>query len=66
MVFFGDDTRSANLLCIFSRLDNDTSFRVQQAKWSWQNRVDGKDPLLSWKKMKANGDIDDVYDVSSV
>ncbi|CAM9451644.1 unnamed protein product [Choristocarpus tenellus] len=32
------------------------------AQWSWQSANDGKDPIIAWRKMKAEGKIPDVYD----
>lgn len=32
--------------------------------WKWQNTYSGDDPLVEWKKMKAAGKLDKVYEAS--
>ncbi|CAN0516568.1 unnamed protein product, partial [Ectocarpus sp. 8 AP-2014] len=31
-------------------------------KWKWQTEKSSFDPLVAWKKMKAEGKIDEVYE----
>lgn len=38
----------------------------QAKKWSWQNKRSGEDPLVAWKKMKADGTLDEVYEVRDI
>lgn len=40
-----------------------TATQMQANKWKWQTEKSNLDPLYAWKKMKAEGKVDELYEV---